>query len=58
MHYKKKGFESEVVRTVVEIYSFDENKRILKLVKEVDLYKEDGKKFFTGSHYNMDTLYM
>ena len=54
----KKGFESEVVRTVVEVYSFDENKRILKLVKEVDLYKEDGKKFFTGSHYNMDTLYM
>ena len=58
MHYKLKGFESAVVRTVVETYSVDEDTRVLKLVKEVDLYKYDGKTPFIGSHKNMNTLYM
>ena len=46
--YKKSGFKSDVVRTVLEIYNLDTDTRELSLSQEVQLYVHEDRKPFIG----------
>ena len=56
--YRKQGFDSPIIRTMLEIYQVDEKSRELKLRQEVVLYKRDGTSFYTGSHRRMSPTFL
>ena len=56
-HYKRKDFDSIVVRIVLEVYELTP-KRELKFVDEQPLYKNDGETYYTGSKKRVSVNYM
>ena len=52
LHYKEKGFDSPIVKTVCEVYEVSDNRKMTR-VKEVTLYKSSSE-YYRGSKKEYD----